>query len=367
MKKSPSRKKWVLLNPGPVNVTPRVRAALAGPDLCHREEEFSRLAESVRRKLLGIFGVRRSHTAVLLTGSGTAAVEAMMRSRLGAGKTLVISNGLYGERLAAMLAACGAPHAALRGAPGVFPDPKRIETALKHDRSITAVAMVHHETSTGMLNPLGEVGRIVKKCRRVFLVDAVSSLGAEKIDFAHDGIDLCAGSAGKCLHGFPGVSFVIVSTKEAARLPRKKTGSVYLDLGTALGAQLRNSVPFTPAVPLFYAFDRALEELVREGLPRRIALYRRRSALLAQGFKKLGLRFLVPEEYRSHVLAALRLPRGTSYARLHAGLKKRGFVIYAGRSKLAGRIFRVANLGDLRVPVLKRFLTALGALIGKKR
>ncbi len=356
--------RWVLLNPGPVNVTPRVRWALMGPDLCHREEEFSVLLRRVRKNLLRLFGAERSHTAALLTGSGTLAVETMLSAygaRAGR-KILVLSNGVYGDRMRDMLAAHRVPHMFMPAAPGQFPPFGEIEERLK-DASVTAVALVHHETSTGMLNPLGAVSLLAKKYGKTLLVDAVSSLGAEKIDFS--GIGFLAGSSGKCLHGHPGLAFVIVSNSEARAL--EGSTSVYMNLKEILASEDKDSPPFTPAVPLVYSFDAALAELSKETVAGRIRGYEKKSALLVKGLEALGIRFLVEKKYRSHVLTALWIPDGASYETLHARLKKKKFVIYAGQSVLKDRIFRVANLGDVTKSDLRRFLRGLETVVGKRR
>jgi len=352
------KKRWVLMNPGPVNVTARVRRSLLGPDICHREPEFSDILFNIRKGLLGLFGISKTHTAALFTGSGTAALEAMHSSFADKDKkVLVLSNGVYGERMRTVLELHGAPVMALSSPIGEFPTLEKIESLLRSDRRIRAVALVHHETSSGMLNPLGAVAKLAKKYGKTLLVDAVSSIGGEELDLKN--IDFCAGSAGKCLHGYPGVSFVLVSKKEAAKLSGKKPRTLYLDLANALKHQEKNDTPFTPAVQLFYAFEEALKELEQEGLKTRIRRYQQKSALLENGFQKLGLKFLVEKRFRSHVLTSVWVPSGKSYAKIHALLKKNGFIIYAGQSSLAGKIFRVSNLGDMSEKDIRRFLMIL--------
>ena len=354
---------WVLLNPGPVNVSPRVRRALLEPDLCHREPEFTRLLQNIRRKLTGIFGITSTHEAAILTGSGTLAVEAMLASYGDSQKkVLVLSNGVYGERLGEILEAHRVPCGILAAPLGEFPSDGEIEAQLHRDKKITAIAMVHHETSSGMLNPLQSIGRLAKRHRKIFLVDAVSSLGAEIVDFKNCGIDYLAASSGKCLHAFPGVSFVLVAKKEIPVLKMKKTG-VYLDLGKALGLE----PAFTPAVQLYYALDAALDELKKEGLKNRIKSYASKNRLLQDGLSKLGARFLVSEEARSHALLAAWLPSGISYRVLHDRLKKDGFVIYAGQSRFKDKIFRVSNLGDVRNSDLKKFLRSFKKITGTRQ
>lgn len=355
-------KRWVLLNPGPVNVTEGVRRSLLGPDLCHREPEFSSLFRDVRSKLLGVFGIAKTHDAALFTGSGTSAVESMLSSY--GGKVLVLSNGVYGERMASILRAHDRPHRVLSAPLASFPSLADVETILKSDRSITAVALVHHETSTGMLNPLAAVGRLAKKYGKAVIVDGVSSLGAETVDFSL--VDFCAGSSGKCLHAFPGVSFVLVSKKEAAKLSTAKN-SIYLDLRTALESAKTFEPPFTPAVQIYYSFNQALDELRRQSLKKRIGAYARKMAIFEEGLAKLGVRFLVEKKYRSHVLLSAKLPAGISYEKLHDGLKKKGFVIYAGQSALKKTIFRVSCLGEVAEADIRRFLKEFARIVGKPK
>jgi len=350
------------MNPGPVNVTNRVRKALLKPDICHREKEFSELLASIRKRLLKIFGAESTHTAALFTGSGTAALEAMLFSFTDKDhKTLVLANGVYGERVREIMELHGSPVRTLSSDIGSFPSLSEIEKILRSDRSLRAIAMVHHETSSGMLNPLGEVARLARRYKKTFLVDAVSSIGAERIDLKD--IGSLAGTAGKCLHGYPGVSFVLVSKKEAAKNRRNRPRTLYLDLWNTLRHEENQDTPFTPAVPLFYAFEEALKELQAEGLQKRFHVYEARCRLLEEGFQKLGLRFLVKKKFRSHVLTSLWMPDGLPYKKLHGTLKRKGFVIYAGQSRLAGKIFRVSNLGEMSFKDIRRFLSVLRKIL----
>ncbi len=355
----------VLLNPGPVNVTDTVRRALLGPDICHREPEFSRLLISVRDRLLSLFARRSGFSVALFSGSGTTAVEAMMSSFPSPGRrVLVLSNGVYGERLKQILERRGASPAFLEAPIGDFPDKAAIRRALSQ-RSIEAVAMVHHETSSGTLNPLSDVSALAKRLGKYVLVDAVSSLGGESVDVSK--LDLCAGTSGKCLHGVPGIAFVFVSPRAKAALAKRSPTSLTLDLKSALSHAESGDTAFTPAVQVLYALDQALRELSKEGLHARIARYRKLSALVTEGMQWLGVPFLVEDpRLRSHVLTALRMPVGISYDSLHDELKKRGFVIYAGQSTLKGRIFRVANLGAISAADIKRFLSHLKKILDRR-
>ena len=349
----------ILLNPGPVNVSPRVQQALLRGDLCHREEEFSDLLVAIRTKLLQAFAPS-GYTAVPVTGSGTLAVEAMVSSALPEGKKLlVINNGVYGERMLHMAEAHRIPAVELRYDWTERPALGQIESTLRADPAIDAVALVHHETTTGLLNLVTEVGAITRRAGRRLLLDAVSSLAAEDLDLIRDGVDLCACTANKCVQGLPGVSFVLVRTDAMAAMQHYPRRSLYLHLPLHWEAQEKRSIPFTPSVQTWYALDAALDELLEETVTKRVKRHYTAAQLLRDGFARLGLKALLPAAHQSNTLTSLLLPEGMTYPRIHDGLKERGFVIYEGQGRLQTGIFRVANMGHLTLDDFRRFLAAL--------
>ncbi len=353
-------KRTVLLNPGPVNVTERVRQALLKPDLCHREKEFSDLMQSIRSKLVHAFGIQNEFDAVLTTGSGTAALEMAVCSCLSEGQTLlVIRNGVYGDRIAAMAEAYGFNIQCIDSPWGEPPVLADIEQALKQNPKIEVVAVVHHETTTGLLNPVHEIGQLVRKYNKRFLVDSVSGLAGDELDFNRAGVDLCAGTANKCIQGLPGVSFVLVRQTELTRLEKIPERSHYFNLHKNHQAQEKGDTLFTPAVQTHYALDTALDELLEETVNSRIKRYSQAAAMLRQGFQEMGLEFIVSKEYWSNTLTALKLPEGVTYTALHDRLKDKGFVIYAGQKKLSESIFRIANMGDITTEEFQRLLDTL--------
>jgi 2-aminoethylphosphonate-pyruvate transaminase len=356
-------RQYILLNPGPVNVSPRVQQALLRGDLCHREEEFSDLLVAVRTKLLRAFAPT-GYTAIPLSGSGTLAVEAMVSSALPEGrKLLVINNGVYGERMLRMAEAHRIPTTELRYGWTDRPDLGQIEDALKADPAIAAVALVHHETTTGLLNLVSEVGAMTRRTGRLLLLDAVSALGGEELDLVRGGVDLCACTANKCIQGLPGVAFVLARNETMSAMQGYPRRSLYMHLPTHWEAHERRSIPFTPSVQAWYALDEALDELLEEGVSARVRRYRTAASLLREGFARMGLKFLLPAEYRANSLTSMFLPEGMTYQRLHDNLKERGFVIYEGQGKLQTGIFRVANMGHLTEDDFRRFLRALADVL----
>lgn len=349
----------ILLNPGPVNISERVRRALLRPDICHREDDFSRLMAAIRSRLLQAFAPQ-GFTSVLVTGSGTAALEAAVSSSVEDGRAmLVVANGVYGERIAKMARTHGIRVVEAASEWTASPDLGRIERHLKEDAAVQVVAMVHHETTTGLINPVAQVGRLARANGKSFLVDSISGLGGEQLDLDSSCIDLCAGTANKCIQGVPGISFVLARNEEMARLQTLSPRSVYLHLASNWAAQEKGEPLFTPAVHVAYAFNEALAELLEEGVSSRIARYRSAVALLRAGFERLGLSFLLPAALRSNSITALNLPAGLSYDKLHDRLKAEGFVIYAGQGALSAKIFRVANMGDVSLDEYQEFLAAL--------
>ncbi len=337
------------MNPGPVNVTDKVRDAQLQGDLCHREPEFSALMGSIRKKLLQAFEIKQEYSAILITGSGTAAMEMAISSCLTPNRSiLIIQNGVYGERISKMADVYKMDKHLLNYNWGETVKIAEIEQALKQDTSIEVIAMVHHETTTGLLNPLPEIALLAKQYDKRLVVDCISSLGGDGINFKQYPIDFVVGTANKCIHGLPGVSFVLHRKVDLPRIKNIPSRSVYLDLTEHIKAQEKGDSLFTPAVQTHYALDIALDELLEETVSGRIKRYRETAENLRKGFKDIGLEFLIPEDQRSNCLTALKIPNGISYDWLHDKLKENGFIIYAGQGLFNRKIFRLANMGNIQ-------------------
>ncbi|HWT91882.1 MAG TPA: aminotransferase class V-fold PLP-dependent enzyme [Solirubrobacteraceae bacterium] len=353
----------VLLNPGPVLVDERVRAALTHPDVCHREPEVTGLLHATRRKVTALAGGGDGHASVVLTGSGTAALEAAIASVVPpTGKLLVLDNGTYGTRLGDIAEANGVPHErAIR--PWHEPlDAAALDRRLAADATITHVAAVHHETSSGMLNPVAELGAVTRRHGRELIVDAISSLGSEPLDVARDGVDWCVGTANKCLEGLPGVSFVTGTRDGFAALAGVPRRSLYLDLHGHFAAQERGAPLFTPAVQVLYAFDQALALALAEGVDAR---HRRHGGLnrrLRAALADRGCTPVLPEAVNASTVTVAELPPGVAYPALHDAVKAAGYTIYA--APLDG-VFRVATMGQLTEPHIDGFLAAFDAAVAR--
>jgi 2-aminoethylphosphonate-pyruvate transaminase len=358
----------ILLNPGPVNVSDRVRQALLRPDICHRESEFSDLIESIRDKLVRAFAPSQEYMAILITGSGTAAVEAALTSCLPPGRRiLVVKNGVYSQRISDIANAHKMQNMDIAGEWDQRFETEPVQIALRQNKAIEVVAMVHHETSTGMLNPVKEIGAIVKKADRLLLIDGVSSLAGEEIDFQSYNVGVIAGSSGKCIQGFPGIGFVLVRRDLMEKMITYEQRSVYFHLPTYYKHQEEGSIPFTPAVQLYYAFDEALSELLEEGVANRIARYRKLARLIRNRMRANRIKFYLREPLWSSTLTAFTLPEGVFYDHLHDLLREQGYVIYAGQAQLAQKLFRVANMGAVAEASITAFLDAFEQILPDAR
>jgi len=357
----------ILLNPGPVTLSERVRTALLRPDQCHREQQFADLVLRIRQRLEAVYDERPAHhDAVMVSGSGTCAVEAMVASLVPReGTALVAANGVYGERIAAMLTAQGKRHELVR-AEWIQPiDLAGVRAALRA-KPFAAVIAVHHETTTGRLNDLDALGRLCREADVPLLLDAVSSFGGETIDWTGWHLGAVAATANKCLHGVPGIAFVIADRQLLASR-RGSSPAVYLDLQRYHEEQATGFSPFTPAVHACFALDEALAELGDEGGWRaRRDLYRRRTGRVRHGLAAAGIHPLLPPAEGASMLTAFRLPDGVGYAALHDRLKSAGYVIYAGQGPLASGIFRIATMGAIEERDLDCVIAEIGAAAGSR-
>jgi 2-aminoethylphosphonate-pyruvate transaminase len=318
----------------------------------------------VRAKLARLLAPAGTHVAVLLTGSGTSAVEAMVTSAVAPGKKLaVVRNGVYGDRIAEIARRAGIETVEVEAPWTEPPDVSAVARALD-DPAVGGLAAVHHETTTGLLNPIREWGALCRARGKPFAVDSVSGMCGDDLDLDGWSIDLVAGTANKCIQGLPGISFVVARRGAIAPGPRR---SLYFDLGADLAAQEKGAPRFTMAVQVLYALEAALDELVEETVAGRVARMKRASSQLRAGFARLGLETLLPRELMSATITALALPAGVSYPRLHDLLKARGFVIYAGQGGLEKRAFRVANMGALAEADFGAFLDALEVSLAEAR
>jgi 2-aminoethylphosphonate-pyruvate transaminase len=332
-------------------------------DLCHREPEYFELQDEVIHGLLDIYQCDPAlWTAVLVGGSGTSAMEAMLASLLPFdANVLVLENGVYGERLSRIASIYGIQHQALSAAWGEAVDLAALAELLASD-DFSHVLAVHHETTTGRLNPVDEIASLCAENGVQLLLDAVSSFGAESIPFEQESLQAIAATANKCLHGIPGLAMVLCRREALKQEIKPRTLSLHLQ-GWA-EQQAKQSTPFTPPVNALLGLARALKELDKQGgWKARRSRYRKLAARVADTCQELGVEQWLPAEVSSCVLRSYHLPAGMTYNELHDGLKQNGFIIYAGQGDLAAQLFRISTMGEISDYDMARLLNALHTVI----
>jgi 2-aminoethylphosphonate-pyruvate transaminase len=359
--------RYTLFNPGPVMTSTRVKAALVHHDVCHRDQDFNGVVRRLQAKLRPVFGASDGHEMLLLTASGTAAMEMAISSVVPPGRAiLTIENGAFGERLGEIAALHGLPHEVLRRPWGTLIEPADVEAALDRDPRIAAVAVIHHETSVGILNPVGAIGKLCRARGVTLVVDAVSSLGGEDLDVERDQIDVCFSSANKCLHSVSGVSFMCVAPQVWPRIEHTPPRVYYLDMlrYRRYFATLEQT-PFTPAVSAFLALETALDELAEQGgVPARREVYRRRNLLIRRVLTDLGFQSFTNTGRESHGIVTMRVPPFIAIDALYDTLKARGYIIYKCKGALAAEHIQIANMGELPDATIDTFLAAVADVVG---
>ena len=353
---------YLLLTPGPLSTSKGVRAAMFR-DWCTWDRDYNDIVQSVRQRLTELASPREEYTAVLMQGSGTFSVEAVLTSAVPEqGKLLVLANGHYGSRMARIAQYAGIDHEVHDTGETGRPDPDLLARTLEKNRTITHVAVVHCETTTGMLNPVEEIGRIVKGAGRTYIVDAMSSFGGIPMDAHEIGADFLISSANKCIQGVPGFGFVVARREEMEKCAGRAR-SLSLDLHAQWREMEQNSGKwrFTSPTHVVRAFARALEELEEEGgVSARHARYSENHDLLVAGLRSLGFACLLPDEWQSPIITSFHNPQHPDYRFMdfYTLLKERGFVIYPGKVTGADT-FRIGNIGHVFPADMRQLIAAV--------
>jgi 2-aminoethylphosphonate-pyruvate transaminase len=351
----------LLFTPGPLTTSSGVKTAMLR-DLGSRDAEFIEIVARLHDRLLALAGTSRAdgYAAVLLQGSGTYAVEAMLGTFVPpGGRLLVLENGAYGRRMLEIARVLGIPSIALESSPSEPIAPGDVARALERDPGITHVALVHCETTSGVINPLTAIASVVQASGHRVLVDAMSSFGGVPLD-VNAGIDALVASSNKCLEGVPGVAFAI------ARVPLLQSSAAARSVSLDLAAQWRGfeqdgQFRFTPPTHVILALERALDELDREGgVAGRAARYRANHTRLVDGMRRLGFREVVAPEHQSDVITSFFYPEDPAFTfeDFYARLRERNFVIYPGKLTDA-RCFRIGSIGRLYPDDIDALLVAV--------
>jgi 2-aminoethylphosphonate-pyruvate transaminase len=353
---------YLLLTPGPLSTSKSVKAAMLC-DWCTWDDDYHAIVQELRAKLAGLASGSDGYTAVLMQGSGTFCVEAVVGTAVPAdGTLLVLANGAYGARIAEIARRLQIRLLCNDSGELRPPNLDMLEEALASDPRITHVAVVHCETTTGMLNPVEAIGRIVKSHNRVFIVDAMSSFGGIPLDMAELKADFLISSANKCIQGVPGFGFVI-ARRAAVEKTKGWARSLSLDLYDQWREmeEKRGKWRFTSPTHVVRAFAQAVAELETEGgVEARYRRYLENHRVLVDGMRGLGFRCLLPDELQSPIITSFLSPTDPAFnfGRFYALLKARGFVIYPGKVT-AVDTFRIGNIGDVHPEDMYRLVGAV--------
>ncbi len=350
-----------LLTPGPLTTSETVKRAMLH-DYGSRDTRFIELNQRVLSRLLDIVSGQGSHVAVPLQGSGTFVVEAMIGCFVPAdGKLLICINGAYGHRIAKICEYYGREYVIQESSEDVPVNPAQLEQTLDQDKTITHVACVFCETTSGILNPVQKMADIVAKHGKGFLIDAMSAFGALPVDSKSMRFDALAASSNKCLEGAPGMGFCIAQ-EQALRRTRGNSPSLSLDLYDQWAAMSKNRQwRFTPPTHVLLAFDQALNEFEQEGgVAGRGRRYQRNCDVLVKGMRGMGFKTLLADALQAPVIVTFLMPGDArfSFAAFYAQLRRRGYVIYPGKLTVA-ESFRIGCIGRLGVDEMNGVLAAI--------
>lgn len=352
-----------LFTPGPLNTKLSVKQAMLH-DMGSRDREFLEIVKEIRSELLTIAGVtgEEGYDTVLMQGSGTFGVESVISTVIPSyGHLLLITNGAYGDRMLQMTKVYGIKTTVLKYRENLVPLDEDLENALIADESITHVAIVHCETTTGIFNDVESIGLVAQKHNKIYIVDAMSSFGAVPIDMQLLDIDFLISSSNKCIEGVPGFSFVICKT-DSLKACKDNARTVSLDLYSQwLDLKKNNQFRFTPPIQSILAFRQAIKELKAEGgIEKRSERYQQNYNRLIKGTEALGLKTYLDKKDQGYIITSFLFPEHPNFdfTRFYESLHQRGQVIYQGKLSDTN-CFRIGNIGQLCLTDIENLLTAI--------
>ena len=358
----------LLFTPGPLSTSETVKQAMLH-DLGSRDAEFVSLIKKIRRRLLELGHVADgSYDALPMQGSGTFAVESVLSSVIPRnGKLLIAVNGAYGHRMAKIANVLNISCETIVFEEATPVHVEKVGARLAEDPTVTHVGIVHCETSTGIVNPLAELGRAVGESGRIFIVDAMSSFGGIPIDIARNKVDFLVSSANKCIQGVPGFAFVL-ARRDLLQAAEGCARSVSLDLVAQWkGLESDGQFRFTPPTHTLLAFWQALQELEKEGgIEARASRYSANQKVLIEGMCKLGFDAYLAPEHQSYIITSFRYPRSArfDFAAFYQRLSELGFVIYPGKVSDAD-CFRIGTIGQIFPEDIRSLVSAVQRVLSE--
>jgi len=339
----------LLMIPGPTMVPNTVLTSMANPIIGHRTKEYGELLEDTVEKMKKVF--MTENDVYLITGSGTSAMDMAISNTVDKGdKVLTITNGNFGERFCKIADVYGAEVIKLEDEWGDNAKPEQVKEILEENPDIKVVTVVHNETSTGVKNPIEEIGNIVKDYDALYVVDTVSSLGGDYVNVDKFNIDICVTGSQKCIAAPPGMAAISVSEKAWDVINATETKSFYLDIKAYKKRyDTKKETPYTPSVSLTYAMNEALELVLDEGLENRFKRHEKLAKATIAGLKAMGIELFAKEWARSVTVTSAKYPEGIVDSEFRGLLaNKYGILVAGGQGQASGKIFRVGHMGEAR-------------------
>lgn len=350
-------KTYKLLTPGPLTTTDTVKKEMM-VDHCTWDDDYKKITQEIRNELLKLAHVDKSnYTVVLMQGSGTFGVESVLSSVVGEeDRLLIAANGAYGNRMEEIAKLNKIPYVIYKEDYDKIPSAEKIKKILKDDPKITHVSMVHSETTSGILNDIEAVAKVVKEAGKVFIVDAMSSFAGVDIDVEDLGIDFLISSANKCIQGVPGFSFIICKRDELEK-SKGKARTLSLNLYEQWETmEIDGKWRFTSPTHVVLAFYKALKELQEEGgIPERAKRYRENNELLIEKMRELGIKTYIDSKHQGPIITTFFYPEDSNFyfQDMYDFIKERGYAIYPGKVTEVDT-FRIGNIGEIyREDILK--------------
>ncbi len=350
-----------LRTPGPTPIPDAVRDAQAQQMIDHRGTEFAELLRETSAGLAELIGTQ--HEVMLLTGSGTGALEAAVVNTLSPGdRVLVVTIGSFGDRFAQIATAFGASVERFEVEWGQAADPAALREHLASTEPYGAVLVTHNETSTGVANPLRELAEVVRAAPGdpLLIVDGISGLGAMPFEMDAWGVDLVVSASQKAWMASPGIAIAAIGERaraagETARMPR-----YYWDFAEARSWAGKGQTPWTPAIAVLYGLRVGVGRLREEGRERTWARHAAIASAVVAGIEALSLRPVAPPAHRSGTVTAAWLPDGFEWGAFNARMRERGLVIAGGQGKWSGKILRFGHMGDVGIDEMSDAVRLMG-------
>ncbi len=339
----------LLMIPGPTRVSSRVLKAMSESIVNHRSAVFGEILTETNDMMSEVFQTENS--SYILTGSGTAAMEAALGNIIEDGdKILNIVGGKFGERFMQITETHGGVPVELNVEWGNAVNPEDVRYILEEEDDIKAVTVVHNETSTGVSNPIEELGSVLKDFDALYVVDTVSSLGGDDVQVDNFGIDICVTGSQKCLAAPPGLSAITLNDDAWNVVDKTKAKTYYLNMRKYFksGNKKVPETPFTPSVSLMYAMNEALKVIMEEGLEARIKRHQMAAKATINGVKSLGLELFANEKVSSTTVTAVKIPDGMTDQNIRGTMRNKYRIELAGgQDHLKGNVFRIGHMGNI--------------------